>query len=103
MLSRASVDQRLTGTDSSMKQSRRPVSEPFWDAGGGAAGTSGAGRGLDPRSTRCRKSPTGLRGRVAAKERVNLPFIVSPIPALRNDFRARFGLDSRGFEAQPVC
>src|ERR1700738_5215738 len=102
MLSRASVDQRLTGTDSSMKLSRRSVSAPFWAvvdrAGGGggewAGGTAADGRGFDPRSTRCRKSPTGLSGRVTAKEDINLPFIVSPIAAPRNDFCARSALDS---------
>src|ERR1700693_2275698 len=94
MFSRASVNNRLTGTDSSMKLRRRSVSEPFWVAGGGAGGASGDGRDLDRPSTRWRKSPTGLRGRVTAKEDVNLPFIVSPIPPGRNDFRARLGLDT---------
>src|ERR1700674_4608252 len=95
MLSRASVDHRLTGTDSSMKLSRRSVSEPFCRFGRGAAVTSTDGVGFDRLSTRCRKSPTGLRGRETANEEVNLPFILSPNPTPRNDFRSRLGLDGR--------
>src|SRR4051812_47740997 len=86
MLRRASVDQRFTGTDSSMKLSRRSDSEPFCRAVAGGVGPGG--RGLSLLNARLRRLPSGLSGRVTSKEGVNLHFSFSPIGPTRNDFPA---------------
>src|SRR5688572_245576 len=86
MLSRASVDQRLTGTDSSMKLSRFSVSEPLCRWSGGLLGAPD----LDPPSRRLRSLPSGLRGRVTTEGEIKLPPIFSPNPFGRNDFRVRW-------------
>src|SRR6266566_8172551 len=82
MLSCASVDQRLTGTDSSMKLSRRSESMPVGRVCGGAS----AGRDLNPPSRRVRRLPSGLKGRSTTEGDVNLPLILSPFHRARNDF-----------------
>src|SRR5450759_3315451 len=90
-LSCASVDQRLTGTDSNMKLRRRSVSSPLWRTGG----VFSAGRDLNLPSRRLRKVPNGFSGWVTMEGEVNLPLILSPIPRGRNDFRAGQGLRAR--------
>src|SRR5688572_14795356 len=86
MLSRASVDQRFTGTDSSMKLSRFSVSDPLCRWSGGLPGALD----LDPPSRRLRSLPSRLRGRVTAEGEIKLPPIFSPNPFGRNDFRVRW-------------
>ena len=85
MLSCASVDHRLTGTDSSMKLSRWSESVAVGRVRGGALG----GRRLTPLSSREKKSPRGFKGRNTAEGDVNLALIVSPFAPGRNDFHAR--------------
>src|ERR1700730_3774212 len=84
MLRCASVDQRLTGTDSSMKLRRRSVSSPLWRA----AAVFFGGGGLNPPSRRLSRLLNGLSGRVTTEREINLPLILSPKPARRNHFHA---------------
>src|SRR6266849_3624009 len=94
MLRCASVDQRLTGTDSSMKLRRRSVSSPLVRT----AAVFFGGGGLSPPSRRLSRLLNGLSGRVTTEREINLPLILSPKPAGRNHFRAgdRFpALDQR--------
>src|SRR5258706_5658989 len=88
----ASVDQRLTGTDSSMKLRRRSVSSPLVLT---AAVFIGGG-GLNPPSRRLSRLLIGLSGRVTAEREINLPLILSPKPAGRNLFHTRPPLPAAG-------
>jgi hypothetical protein len=63
MFSRASVDQRLTGTDSSMKVSRFSESDPLCRF----SGIGGWGTDPDRLKTRFRRLPNGLKGRTTAE------------------------------------
>src|SRR3979411_2197746 len=83
MLRCASVDQRLTGTDSSMKRRRRSESSPLWRTAAVCLGASD----LKPPRRRFRKLPIGLSGRFTRERGVNLPLILSPIAPGRNDLR----------------
>src|SRR6266550_1812190 len=88
MLSLASVDHRLTGTDSSMKLRRLSVSDPFRRPCGGPVGA----RDRAPPMMRLRRLPRGLKGRVTTEGEIKLPLILSPIAFGRNDFTAHLGL-----------
>src|SRR6186997_2426980 len=90
MLSCASVDQRLTGTDSSMKLRRRSESVPRW----WTSGPGFRGRERSPPARRVRSLPTDLRGRNTAEGEVNLAPIFSPLHPRRNDL-------SRGARQNP--
>ncbi len=91
MLSRASVDHRLTGTDSSMKLRRLSLSDPSCRPSGEGCG----GRERAPPSRRVRRLPSGFNGRVSTEGEIKLLLILSPIALGRNDFRTHVGLRAR--------